>query len=579
VKIDAEPNRTLQFTASESTLQDVVNFININLPGASAEDSGSELKITSDTKGTGSRVEIVGGTGAATLGMSVGATAGTGDVANIEDVTAAEAKSLIEADTSGITVDIESTYEITIRTDTIGSSGSIQVDSSSTLDGSDYFDLDNSVHSGSDAGAGTMGTCDGLSHGAWANGWQFVVSAASNGDSNYFDVELLDASSIRKGYWRDCITTTTDPDYWQDKINNDASNYYVTVTDSLTGSPPANRPTNGTYTLASGDSGLTSLGNTDYTGSAAGPSGLYELDTIENLRTLIVPGKANSAVHNAMITYCDTRRLRVVQCILDPPAAYTESQIRTYVVTTAALKGASETAWTYWPRMEVVNPRPAVITSDRVSKGVERIDVAMSGHIAGMWAREDNTVGGVYKNHAGTENGILRNVLGPESATMLSDEKHEVDDSRKRALVYGDLINPVRKGSGGVFVDGTKMLKADGNFPRLGQRRGASHIKRTIEAGLPWVPHKRIKKALRDRIDRSVRRFLDGEVAIGAFVSNNPALAYSWSIAESLNSPDVGAGYEVRARLGLAFANPADFLTIELYNDRYAYDESTALAA
>lgn len=571
--------QTITFLAGDITVALVAQRINNLLEGGYCEvvAAGAEIKVWSDTYGTSSDVEVVGGTGAASLGLSVGSTAGTGDVADIRAVTATEIKNVVVADCASLTA-TEVTIAggaVTFSTPTIGAGGSIECDATSTADDAAKCNLDNAVHNGSAAGAGNMATATAKSDGAWANGWAIVVSAATNGNSSYFDAKIQDGDGVQKRYYANCITTVSDPDYFLDKFNDDPENYYVGMADLLSGTAPANRPTNGTYTLAGGDSGIAALADTDFVGNSAGPTGFYELDTVEDLRTLICPGKASSTVHNGMVTYCDTWRNRTVQAIMDPPANYTDAQIRTYVVTTAALKGASETCMITWPRGHMANPRPAVITNDDTLQNVGLVNVPTSGHVAGAWARNDSShAAGVYQPPAGTDL-PLRGLLGVE-INSAGQERHPVDDSRKRAQVYDDLINCIRKGPGGVFIDGTRMLKADGNFPTVGQRRGASHIKLTIETGMPWIPHKNITAKLRRRIDRTVRGWLNGEVRNGAFVSEVPAEAYSWSIGDDLNPPSVQAQRRIKASLGLAFAEPADFMDVDLYKDTRAYEEELA---
>jgi len=576
--IDFGVTQTITMQAGDITVPLVAQRINNELEGGWCEViAGPELKVWSDLMGTDSDVEIIGGTGRAAMGLAIGNNTGLGDVGNIRAVTALEIQTVVVADCASLSV-VEVTISanvVTFATPTIGIAGDITCMAASTADDATKCDLDNVLHAGTAAGAGAMATLTAKSDGAWANGWDLVVSAASNGDATYFDAKIQDSDGVAKRYYVNCITTTTDPDYFVDKINDDAENFYATIADLLSGTAPANRPTNGTYSLAAGNSGIAALADTDFVGNSAGPTGLYELDTVEDLRTLIVPGKGTSTVHNGMITYCDTWRNLTVQAIFDPPANYTDAQIRTYVVTTAALKGASETAMITWPRGHIANPRPAVISNDDTNKNVGLVNVPTSGHVAGVWARSDAAhAAGVYQPPAGTDL-PLRGLLGVE-INSAGQKKHPVDDSRKRAQCYDDLINCIRKGPGGVFIDGTRMLKADGNFPTVGQRRGASHVKITIETGMPWIPHKNITKALRSRIDRTVRGWLKGETTNGAFVSDKPAEAFSWNIGDDLNPASVQAQRRIKASLGLAFAEPADFMDVDLYKDTRAYEEELA---
>jgi hypothetical protein len=568
--------QTITMQAGDITVALVIARINSELEGGHAEISGGQIRIYSDTYGTDSDVDITGGTGRAAMGLAIGDTAGTGDVANIRAVTALEIQTVVVADCASLSV-VEvtiSTNIVTFATPTLGAGGSIQCKAASTADDAAKCNIDNALHTGTAAGAGTMSTATAASDGAWINGWALVVSNAKNGDANYFDGELLDANGVRKRYWANMITTTTDPDYFMDRINDDAENYYFTVSAGI-GTAPANRPTNGTYTFASGDSGLALLVDADYVGNSAGPTGFYAFDATENARTLICPGKGTSTVHNGMVTYCDTWRNKTIIGIMDPPETNTEAQIRTYFVTTASLKGSSEMVEMIWPRGHIHNPRPAVLTNDAVvTNNIGVVNIPLSGHYAGVFARNDARLAGVYQPPAGTD-GVLRGVLGVEIIAT-GQEKHDVDNPRKRANVYDDLINPVRKGAGGVFVDGTRMAKADGNFPTIGQRRGACHIKLTIETGIPFATHKNIKPPLLRKIDRSVRIWLELQTRNGAFVSDEPAEAFNWNVGLDKNPPSVQLQRKINAGLGLAFAEPADFVDLELYKDIRRYEEELA---
>jgi hypothetical protein len=576
--IDNGVSQTITMQAGDNTVPLVAQRINNELEGGYCEvTAGPEMKIWSDRYGTGSEVDITGGTGRAAMGFAVTSVNGTGDVSDIRAVTAAEIIAVVVADTTLTVTEVTASGgAVTFTTPTIGAGGSIQIDATSTADDATKLDLDNVVHSGTAAGAGNMTTADAKSDGAWANGWDLVVSDATGGDSDKFDLAIRDTDDIVKRSWPDVITTTTDDRYFQDVVNNDPENHYVVLTDLLSGTAPANRPTNGTYTLAGGDSGLTSLADTDFVGNSAGPTGFYNFDTIANARTLIVPGKGTSTVHNGMITYCDTWRNKEIVALADPPALNTEAQVRTYFVTTASLKGASEVFYMTWPRGHVANPRPAVITDDDKvgpnNQGV--VNVPLAGHTAGMWARNDQANAGVYQPPASVDL-PLNGVLGLEILSAGQTE-HPVQDKVKRGKVYDDRINPIMPGGGAVYIDGTKMSKSDGNFNTIGQRRGASHIKLTIEVGIPWANHKNIKPSLLRKIDRTVSLWLDGETRAGAFVSDDPSVAYNFNVGLDLNPPSVQATGTIKSTLGLAFAFPADYVDVDMFADTRRFEEELA---
>lgn len=95
LKVDGGAEQTVTFSGAHTTAAAIAASINAQAYGCSAAVATGQVKITSDSKGTGSSIEITGGTSALTWAA---ATAGTGDVVNIAAVTATEIKTRIEAD-------------------------------------------------------------------------------------------------------------------------------------------------------------------------------------------------------------------------------------------------------------------------------------------------------------------------------------------------------------------------------------------------------------------------------------------------------------------------------------------------
>lgn len=573
VTLNGGSEQTIDFPGSSHTLADVIDVINPLLVGGYADNDGGELRITSDLKGLGSRVEIGAGTGNAELGFT-GAedVSGTGDVQNIGAVTAAESQTLIQDDTTDVTVDIESGGEITVKTDTVGAGGSIQIDAASTADtdgAGGKFDFDNAVHTGGAAGPGVMGTVQGKTHGAYANTLSLVIEAASNGDATFFNA-TIEEGGIALETFPNMITTLGHVRYWETFMNSAVTgSNLVTVTDSLTGTPPGNRPTNGTYALAGGSDGLAGLADTDFVGSAAGPTGIYELDAVENLTLLIIPGIATSYAHQSMLTYCETWRAGQVFAILDCPAGNTAEQVVTYVKTTAALQEFSEYGAIYWPRIKIRNPDETLFTSDE--NGL--ITVFYSGHLAGVYARTDGRRdGGIYDPPAGVERGIIFGCLGFETDDVL--------DKRKRDVVYPELINPLTTWSGAPrHVDGTKTLKESGNFPTIAERRGVSNIERTIRLGLAFARHSNNTRKLRQRCRRTVYLYMLGEFGKGAFAHDTPDESFTVDFSDKLNRENTRLAKQLKGRVTVATNKPVDWPIISFAQDTRALDEQIAEAA
>jgi hypothetical protein len=556
LKTDGGSVQTITFSAAASLVADVIAEVNAQLVGGFADDDGGELRITSDRKGTGSWVEITGGTGQATLDMAIGATQGTGDVSNIDAVTAAEAKTIIETDTTA-QVTVESGGEITIKTPTVGDTGYIQVDASSTADDADKFDLDNIEHQGSAAGPGTTGTATAYSDGLWGDGVVIRIADATSGDSDEFNLQVLEGGVVKEPFYS-LSTVVANTNYWLTVVNHlITGSKRITLTDALTGTPPNNRPTNGDYALSGGSDGLAGIVDADYKGDSAGKTGIYAFDIVDDLTILAVPGRATSSVQNEMCTYAETTRAGQVFAILDPPAAQTATQMRTYVRTTASLYGLTEHAAIYWPQVSAQNPAPTVYTSDADGN----ITMAPSGPIAGVYVRTDRDYeGGVHKAPAGTKRGKLIGVAKFETDTVL--------DKTTRDIVFPSNINPLTTWSGASpHIDGPKCLKTDGLFGSVGERRGMSYIDRLIKLTVRNNVYDDNTPELRDLLTRTCRGILKAEMDVGAFKTKDPATAFFVDFGDALNTDDIIAAHKLRGKIGVAKAKPAYWFIIEISED------------
>lgn len=97
-------DQTVTFTAGATDAATTAAQINAQLRGGRAVVNTTQVDLVSDIRGTSSKVEVkAGSTGTVETGQAVGSATGTGDVANIDAVTHAEAKALIENDIATLT--------------------------------------------------------------------------------------------------------------------------------------------------------------------------------------------------------------------------------------------------------------------------------------------------------------------------------------------------------------------------------------------------------------------------------------------------------------------------------------------
>jgi len=565
VAVDGGAVQTIVFNTAEfvsigaATALEVAAVINAEIVGANADVSAGAVRVTSDSKGTGSQTSFTGGTALVALGLSITPVFGTGDVADISAVTVAEIKAVVEADVANTLVtDVGGAVQIN-STSAAGPANSIQAEAISTAD--DELGFDNALHSGDTGAAAPTLIFSGKTDGSYADTIKIQRTAPTSGSADEFNINVVDDGLIVEQFPNLSMVATATR--YVETIINGAS-IYVSVVDQLnTATDP--RPAVATSGfMVGGNDGLAALDDTDFVGSDAGDTGIRALDTIQDLTLLLVPGRATSAVHNAMITYCESTRDKAVFAVLDPPEDQSAAEMDTYVTSTAQLVNISEFGAIYWPRIEILNPSKAVFGTDA------NIVVPPSGHIAGAYARTDgSSPGGVYRAPAGIETGRLFGVLGFETLEAL--------DEAKLDLLYPKLVNPITTLPGlPIYLDGTKTLKEGGNFPSIPERRGVIFIEQSLKRGLQFLKHQPNTEATRAIANRTVTLFLLNQMRNNAFASNDPASAFFVDTSKAVNPPSVIFARQMVIKIGLATAKPTDFVILKVSQDTRALEEELA---
>lgn len=550
--------QTVTFNTAEfvdialATAVEVAAVINAEATGISADVSGGAVRITTDLVGAGASLTGFAGTAASALGFSASAS-GTGDVQDIANVTAAEAKSLIEADIPGLTV-TPTSGAIRISSNTTGPTSSIAVNASSTAD--TKFGIDNATHSGTTGAAVDTLQVDGKTPGSYANDLSILIEAATSGVADEFNLTVLDDGLIVEGPYANLSMDDTADRFVEDIIN--ASSNLIAVID-LDAATTSQRPANGTSSnLAGGDDGLSGLVDADFGTAISAKVGLHSLDTVQDVNILIIPGQSTSVVQNGMITYCEDFRDGSMFAILDSPLGASYTEVVTYFETTASLLGLSEFGAAYWPRVKVQNPSQLVFGT------VDNLTVSPAGHIAGIYARTDAArAGGVYDPPAGIEEGQIAGIVGFESDEPL--------DPNKRDFVFPKRINILTTFTGAPrHIDGSRCLKGNGNFPFVAQRRGAIFIEQSIKNGIEFARNKNNTPKLRRTVERTIRAFLLIQMKNEAFASQDPDLAFFVDFSDKLNDE----ANKIKGRVGLAFNEPAEFVIVRFSRDTRALEQA-----
>ncbi len=576
VAIDGGSAQTITFHTSmfvsigAATRAEVAAAINGQIVGASAQDISSTVRITSDTQGTGSGVNVSGGSANGALGFATGNVAGTGNVANIKATTAAEVVAALGAVVTGAVVALDgTTHTPKVTSNTTGGSSSVQLTSGGVA--AVKVGFDNATHTGNASGAVSTLTVSAKTDGSYGNAVQVQKLAPTNGEANSYNLVIF-AGGRAVEQRPNLSTDPLSPAYGPGVVNDPSTGSdYIHLTDLFPAVSLANAvPATGTVTLAGGNDGLSGLADADYIGSAnlGLSTGLRAFDNVSDLRVLVAPNRATAAVHNAMITYCEATRFGSCFAILDPPANNTAAQIVNYVVNTAALYGLSEFAAIYWPRVKIANPSTAIYGTSAT------LTVAPSALIAGTYMRNDAVDGGIYEAPAGIGWGDLTNVTGVENALGVGEP--EVNDVTKRNLVYPKLINPIRGTP--VRLDGARTLKDTSNFPTIGERRGVIFIEQSLKEGLEFARFRKIKTGLFAAMDRSGRKFLRDQTKLGAFASDDPKAAFLLDLSKGQNTAATAFARTVFGKIGLATAKPAEFIVLRVGQDTRALEAELAAA-
>lgn len=286
----------------------------------------------------------------------------------------------------------------------------------------------------------------------------------------------------------------------------------------------------------------------DYVGDPGDRTGFGGLEAIDPITMVCVPDLMAAyqkgmidqdglkAVQLAMIAHCELMGDRVA--ILDSPPGLNAQQIREWRVDKAGYD--SKYAVLYWPWIKVMDPPSG-----------QNIYVPPSGHMAGIWGRNDDTRG-VHKAPA---NEVVRGCIDLE----LNITKNEHD------LLNPQGINCIRSFPGrGTRVWGARTLSSDPAWRYINIRRLFNYLEESILGGTQWAVFEPNDYALWAKIRRTIAAFLVNEWRKGALFGLTPDEAFFVKCDDETNpSESIDAGMVV-CEIGVAPVKPAEFVIFRL---------------
>ena len=311
---------------------------------------------------------------------------------------------------------------------------------------------------------------------------------------------------------------------------------------------PTARPVNSTINLVAPVPTPARLEPSDYVGDVADRTGIGGLETIDEITMVCVPDVMAAyqkgiidldgvkAVQLAMIAHCELMADRIA--IIDPPPDQSPQAILNWRQNDAGYD--SKYAALYWPWVKVYDPASN-----------SNIVVPPSGHVAGIWGRNDDTRG-VHKAPA---NEVVRGALSV--ACDLT--------SREQELLNPVGVNCIRSFAGrGIRVWGGRTLSSEPEWRYINVRRLFNYLEESILNGTQWVVFEPNDQALWARVRRTVTAFLTNEWRKGALFGLTPDEAFYVKCDSETNPPSIVDAGQLVCEIGVAPVKPAEFVIFRL---------------
>ncbi len=137
-----------------------------------------------------------------------------------------------------------------------------------------------------------------------------------------------------------------------------------------------------------------------------------------------------------------------------------------------------------------------------------------------------------------------------------------------------NAINPLTTFPGAPrFIDGHEVLKTDGNFPTVPERRGVIYIEQTIKRGMEVFRHSYNDQITRTQVDATITLFLTTQVPLRAFRTQDPDTAFSVDVSEEINPPSDQYVGKLNAKISLATNRPNKWIVLTFSQDVRALQE------
>lgn len=287
----------------------------------------------------------------------------------------------------------------------------------------------------------------------------------------------------------------------------------------------------------------------EFQGDVVERTGIEALEQLDDATMLVIPdlmtpapGQKSvdmdtvKAVQTMMIAHCERMGDRVA--ILDTPPGLSPQQAKKWRMDIAGYD--SSYAVLYYPWIEISDP---VTNRPRL--------VPPSGHMAGIWGRNDSTRG-VHKAPA---NEVVRGATGLAYNVTKGEQ---------------DVLNPIgvnciRAFPGmGIRVWGARTLTSNPAWKYINVRRLFNYVEKSIERGTQWTVFEPNDFLLWSRVTRDVTAFLTMVWRDGALFGLTPSQAFYVKCDAELNPPESRDLGRLIIEIGLCPVKPAEFVIFRI---------------
>jgi uncharacterized protein len=290
-----------------------------------------------------------------------------------------------------------------------------------------------------------------------------------------------------------------------------------------------------------------------FAGSESARVGINGLAVADDVTMVVVPDLITAAtkedgtvdlnlwksVQTALISHCEQNGNRMA--ILDAPPGMNPQQIKDWRSDVAMYDSAF--AALYYPWIKVDNPIGV--------NGNSEVYVPPSGHIAGVWARTDESRG-VWKAPA---NDTIRGVLDLERTVSQNEQ----------SLLNPIGINCIRPfGTRGIRIWGARTLASDSDWRYINVRRLFNMVEATILEGTQWAVFEPNDIALWEGVKRTLNGFLRGLWSAGALFGATADQAFYVKCDAETNPPESIDAGKLVVEVGIAPVKPAEFVVFRI---------------